>query len=98
MMGRPRQSSAAVDRKEVWVKDRPIEKSSPKRWHFGEEAKGYIRAFCQTPIGRVISIGAREVIQAKKDGRELDETDLAELCLRIPAILKGADLGPGGKK
>lgn len=63
-----------------------------------EEAKGYIRAFCQTPIGRVISIGAREVIQAKKDGRELDETDLAELCLRIPAILKGADLGPGGKK
>ena len=54
-----------------------------------EQAKGVIRTFSRTPVGRVIEIGAKEILAAQKEGRKLSEIDLAELCLRIPAILKG---------
>ncbi len=58
-----------------------------------EEVKARVRLFALTPFGRVVETAAREVIQAQKEGRTLDETDLAELCLKVTTILRGKSNG-----
>ena len=58
-----------------------------------EQAKSVVRTFARTPLGRVVEISAKEVLKANAEGRKLTDIDVAELCLRIPSILRGSDDG-----
>lgn len=54
-----------------------------------EQVKERVRAFGRSPFGHLVKTAAQEVLAAQKEGRQLDEVDLARLCLRATEILKG---------
>lgn len=52
-----------------------------------EEIRARLESFSGTLAGQIVNRAGKEVAAARKEGRELDLTDLASFCLNIPDLL-----------